>query len=250
MVTLIFSFTVLEKRFGLVYLTVKIYDSVPSVDIRKSLYPEYSFWVLDCCVSKDVSCRFSWGQRKSSAKREKREIFGSWRARLWKLHRNTDRPVLMLDAAWNGKLSKLCNIFFIFCGLLTKKVKLGERNIIELITSCSILSFEGHRYPIINSGDTIALRLAYTSGSLSKNWMFCTTSYCHYTTCHGTFMKSSSWSSCSSSMIFKITAMGKMEGQPINSGDTVTLKTKNYGFTSSYHLRCHTSTSSRCEMVS
>lgn len=166
------------------------------------------------------------------------------------IHRNTDRPVLMLNAAWSGKLSQVWSIFFIFWGLLTKKVKLGEGNIIELITSCFILSFEGHRYPIINSGDTIALRLAYTSGSYSKYWMYCTTSACSYTTCHGLFMKSSSWSSCSSSMIFKITAMGKMDGQPVNSGDTVTLKTKNNGFTSSYHLRCSTSTSYKCQMDS
>lgn len=140
--------------------------------------------------------------------------------------------------------------FFIFWGLLTSKVKLGEGNIIELITSCSV-SFEGHRYPIINSGDIISLRLAYTSGnSLAKYWLFCHTSYCHYTTCHGTFMQPSSWSSCSSHMIFKITAMGKMDGQPINSGDIVTFTTKNYGYTGSYHLRCDTSTSYKCRMVS
>ena len=129
-------------------------------------------------------------------------------------------------------------------------MKLGEGNIIELITSCSV-SFEGHRFPIINSGDVIALRLAYTSGnSLAKYWMFCTASSCHYTTCHGTFMKSSSWSSCSSKMIFKITAEGKMDGQPINSGDTVTFTNKNHGYTSSYHLRCDMSTSYKCRMVS
>ena len=145
---------------------------------------------------------------------------------------------------------QLCNILIFICWvLLTKKVKLGKRNIIELITSCSILSFEGHRYPIINSGDIIALRLAHT-GSLSKYWLYCDTSYCVYTSCHGTFMTSSSWSSCSSAMIFKITAMGKMDGQPINSGDTVTLKTKSNGYTSSYHLRCDTSTSYKCRMFS
>ena len=129
-------------------------------------------------------------------------------------------------------------------------MKLGEGNIIELITSCSV-SFEGHRYPTINSGDIIALRLAYTSGySYAKYWLNCNSGNCGYTTCHGTFMKSSSWSSCSSHMIFKITAMGKMDGQPINSGDTVTFTNKNHGYTSSYHLRCDTSTSYKCRMVS
>lgn len=140
--------------------------------------------------------------------------------------------------------------FFIFWGLLTKKVKLGRGNIIELITSCSV-SFEGHRFPIINSGDIIALRLAYTSGnSLADDWLYCITSYCTYTSCHGMFMKPSSWSSCSSYIFFKITAMGKMDGQPINSGDTVTFTVKGYGYTSSYHLRCDTSTSYKCRMYS
>ena len=109
----------------------------------------------------------------------------------------------------------------------------------------------GHRFPIINSGDLIALRLAYTSGnSLAKYWMFCHTSYCHYTTCQGPIMLSSSWSACSSHMIFKITAMGKLDGQPINSGDTVTLTVKSYGYTSAVHLRCDTSTSYKCRMNS
>lgn len=137
-----------------------------------------------------------------------------------------------------------------FWSLVTKKVKLGEENIIELTTSCSV-SFEGDRYPIINSGDIIALRLAYSSGnSYGKYWLYCGTSYCKYTSCQGTFMKPSSWSSCSSEMIFKITAEGKMDGQPINSGDTVTFTNRNYGYTSSYHMRCDTSTSYKCRMVS
>ena len=141
-------------------------------------------------------------------------------------------------------------ILFYFLGSSNQtKVKLGEGNV-ELIISCSA-SFKGNRYPIINSGDLIALRLAYTSGnSLAKYWLYCYKSYCHYTTCHGTFMKPSSWSSCTSHMIFKITAMGKMDGQPINSGDTVTLTVKAHGYTSSYHLRCTTSTSWKCRMAS
>ncbi len=63
-------------------------------------------------------------------------------------------------------------------------------------------------------------------------------------------MQSSSWSGCSSYMIFKITAMNKMDGQPINSGDAVTLTNKYYGYTGSYHLRCDTSTSWKCRMYS
>lgn len=108
----------------------------------------------------------------------------------------------------------------------------------------------GHRYPIINSGDIIALRLSVTSGTLSQRWLYCRTSSCSYTSCHGTHMQSSSWSSCSTYMRFKITAMGKMDGQPINSGDTVTLTNRAYGYTSSYHLRCYRSTSTYCRMVS
>ena len=114
----------------------------------------------------------------------------------------------------------------------------------------SLLHIKGHRYPILNSGDLIALRVAATSGSLSQRWLYCSTSYCSYTTCHGTHMYSSSWGSCSSYMIFKIIAMGKMDGQPINSGDTVTLMNKAYGYTSSYHIRCYVSQSSACRMSS
>ncbi|XP_068679467.1 uncharacterized protein [Montipora capricornis] len=106
----------------------------------------------------------------------------------------------------------------------------------------------GHRFPIINSGDTIALRSAYPSGSYQKYWLYCITSYCVFTTCPGTVMTSSKWSSCTSHMKFKIHAMNKMDGQPINSGDTVSISSTGYG--SNYRLRCSTSTSYKCRFVS
>lgn len=107
---------------------------------------------------------------------------------------------------------------------------------------------DGHRYPIINSGDMIALRSAYPSGSYSKYWLYCHTSYCQFTTCPGTVMTASRWSSCSGHFKFRIYAMGKMDGQPINSGDTVSIVATAYG--SRYRLRCDTSTSWRCRFVS
>ncbi|KAL9980280.1 hypothetical protein ACROYT_G008842 [Oculina patagonica] len=109
---------------------------------------------------------------------------------------------------------------------------------------------DGHRYPIINSGDLIALRLAYTSGTYAPYWFFCGTGACLFRKCHGTVMQSSSWSSCSSDMIFKITAMNKMDGQPINSGDTVIFTNKATGLTSALHLRCDVSSSWKCRMYS
>ena len=49
-------------------------------------------------------------------------------------------------------------------------------------------------------------------------------------------MTKSLWSSCSSLSKFYITAFGKVNGEPINSGDTVSLSSVAYG--SSYRLRC------------
>ncbi|XP_027042618.1 uncharacterized protein LOC113670643 [Pocillopora damicornis] len=106
----------------------------------------------------------------------------------------------------------------------------------------------GHRYPIINSGDRIALRSAYTSGSYVNYWMRCKSSYCRWYTCPGQVMTSSAWSSCSSYMFYYIHAMGKMNGQPINSGDVVSLSS--YGYGSRYRLYCGTSTSTKCYMAS
>ncbi|XP_068679468.1 uncharacterized protein [Montipora capricornis] len=114
--------------------------------------------------------------------------------------------------------------------------------------SSNELTLNGHRFPIINSGDTIALRSAYPSGSYQKYWLYCITSYCVFTTCPGTVMTSSKWSSCTSHMKFKIHAMNKMDGQPINSGDTVSISSTGYG--SNYRLRCSTSTSYKCRFVS
>ncbi|XP_020608984.1 uncharacterized protein LOC110047584 isoform X1 [Orbicella faveolata] len=106
----------------------------------------------------------------------------------------------------------------------------------------------GNRYPILNSGDMIALRSSYPSGSYSKYWMHCSSSYCWYGTCKGTVMTSAAWSGCSSYMYFYIHAMGKLDGQPINSGDTVSISSKAHG--TSYRLYCSTSTSYQCRMYS
>ncbi|KAL9966194.1 hypothetical protein ACROYT_G024233 [Oculina patagonica] len=102
---------------------------------------------------------------------------------------------------------------------------------------------EVHRFPIINSGDTIALRSAYTSGRYSKYWLYCYTSYCYWIN-RGTIITSSGWSSWPRDMMFTITAKGKMDGEAINSGDTVSLSSNQYG--SSYRLYCSSSSSTLC----
>ena len=112
----------------------------------------------------------------------------------------------------------------------------------------SMFSLQGTRFHLIRSGDTIALRSAYTSGSYSAYWLICYTSYCNWYTCPGTFMTSSKWSSCSSHMKYVITAFGKANGDPIDSGDTVSLYGTGYG--SSYRLRCSSSSSSKCKLSS
>ncbi|XP_068678990.1 uncharacterized protein [Montipora foliosa] len=100
----------------------------------------------------------------------------------------------------------------------------------------------GHRFPLINSGDTIALRSASKSSSYDKKWLYCSTSNCVFTTCPGTVMTSSYWSSCSSHMKFKIQAKNKMDGQPINSGDSVSIMSTGYS-SGQFRLRCAASTS-------
>jgi len=115
---------------------------------------------------------------------------------------------------------------------------------LEITAHDSVFTFEGHRYPTINSGDTIALRSAYTSGSYSKYWLYCGTSYFYWGSCPGTIITSSGWTSCSKRYMFTITAKGKTDGEPINSGDTVSFKSNNYG--GSYRLYCSSSSSSYC----
>ncbi|XP_068678113.1 uncharacterized protein [Montipora foliosa] len=107
----------------------------------------------------------------------------------------------------------------------------------------------GHRFPLINSGDIIALRSASTSSSYNKKWLYCTTSSCVFTTCPGTVMTSSHWSSCSNNMKFVIRAKNKMDGQPINSGDAVSIISMVHG-SGDYRLRCSTSTSWECRFTS
>jgi len=103
----------------------------------------------------------------------------------------------------------------------------------------SVFTLKGHRYPIVNSGDIIALRSAYTYGSYLKKWLYAGAGYCFWTTCQGTIITSSGWTSCSKLMMLTITAKGKTDGEPINSGDTVSLSSN--GYDSSYRLHCITS---------
>ena len=49
-------------------------------------------------------------------------------------------------------------------------------------------------------------------------------------------------------MKFVIRAKDKMDGQPINSGDTVSIISTAYG--SSYRIMCSTSSSYKCRFVS
>lgn len=102
----------------------------------------------------------------------------------------------------------------------------------------------GNRYPIINSGDVIALRSAYPSGNYLKYWLYCQTSYCVFTSGPISVITSSNWSSLTNYAKFKIIAKGKMDGQPIYSGDTVVLSSVQYG--ANYWLRCWASTSYLC----
>ena len=119
----------------------------------------------------------------------------------------------------------------------------------EITVHNFVFTLEGHRYPIINSGDTVALRSAYTSGSSSKYWLNCHKTHCDWHTCQdSTIMTSSGWTSCSSLIKFTITAKGKTDGQPINSGDTVSFRSNNYG--SSYRLYCNASSETQCTIQS
>ncbi|XP_032220567.2 uncharacterized protein LOC116603462 [Nematostella vectensis] len=105
-----------------------------------------------------------------------------------------------------------------------------------------------HRYPIINSGDRIALKMSYTWGSDKQNYMYCTASYCYRSNCPGeTVFKSNKWSSCRA-MTYIIRAIGKSDGQPINSGDMVYISSGYYS--NSYRLVCSTSTSYNCRFNS
>ncbi|XP_020609342.1 uncharacterized protein LOC110047929 isoform X2 [Orbicella faveolata] len=104
---------------------------------------------------------------------------------------------------------------------------------------------KGHRYPIINSGDTVALRSAYTA---STSWLHCHKSHGDWHSCQGsTILTSTGWTSCST-LTFTITARGKSDGEPINSGDTASLSSNSYG--SSYRLYCSASSSTHCTVQS
>ena len=107
-----------------------------------------------------------------------------------------------------------------------------------------IFLLQVHRYPVIKSGDQIVLRSAHSS--YSGYLLFCNTN-CGLYGCFGSrSMTKSLWSSCSSHSMFYITAFGKVNGEPINSGDTVSLSSVNYG--SSYWLRCTSSDTWYCRV--
>ena len=125
----------------------------------------------------------------------------------------------------------------------------STRNVaLEITAPDSVFILAVHRYPTINSGDTIALRSAYTSGSYLNYWFRCYSSRCYWTTCQSSIITSSGWTSCSKLMMFTITAKGKTDGEPINSGDTVSLRSLYYS--SSYRLYCSSYSSSRCRVGS
>ena len=103
-----------------------------------------------------------------------------------------------------------------------------------------------HRYPVIKSGDQIVLRSAHVS--YSSYLLYCATN-CQLYQCSGSqSMTKSLWSSCSSYSKFYITAFGRVNGEPINSGDTVSLSSVAYG--SSYRLRCTSSNTWYCRVQS
>ena len=107
--------------------------------------------------------------------------------------------------------------------------------------------FQVHRYPVIKSGDLIVLRSAHSS--YYQYLMRCTTSCCYWSSCSGSrSMTKSLWSSCSSYSKFYITAFGRVNGEPINSGDTVSLSSVAYG--SRYRLRCYASSTTYCRVSS
>ena len=111
----------------------------------------------------------------------------------------------------------------------------------------AIFLLQVHRYPVIKSGDQIVLRSAHSS--YSSYLLYCSTSYCEWSSCSGSqSMTKSLWSSCSSYSMFYITAFGRVDGEPINSGDTVSLSSVAYG--SSYRLRCTSSKSWYCRVSS
>ncbi|EDO47641.1 predicted protein [Nematostella vectensis] len=105
------------------------------------------------------------------------------------------------------------------------------------------------RYPPINSGDKIALKMSYTSGDLSKFWMKCSDRECSAHKCaEGRLnMKSSKWSSCVT-LMYIIRAIGKSDGQPINSGDKVTISSAQD--MNSKHIGCDSKDSYKCRFQS
>lgn len=75
-------------------------------------------------------------------------------------------------------------------------------------------------FPIVKSGDEIALRWASTS---YVTWLACSHgTSCKRNTCPGRYMTKSKWHSCPR-VSFRILGWNKKQGEPINSGDTIVL---------------------------
>ncbi|XP_031568175.1 uncharacterized protein LOC116302906 isoform X2 [Actinia tenebrosa] len=137
-------------------------------------------------------------------------------------------------------IGKKCLIFFVLLVFLETALK------IEAAASVSVannyLNLRGRRYPVIHSGDRIALRVMYSS--YSTRWIRCYSSYCYYSSCPGDkIMPSTKWSSCTYEQ-FYIRGVNKNDGQTILSGDYVTLAPYKRGATC--RLRCFSSTSTKC----
>lgn len=250
MVTRTFGFTDLKNKFGTVYPTVK----------ELMIYlPFNQSFVVVAVQSEQIHSDYSRNKQKvlglmSQDSRDAQKKLGEDTPEGSMLSPKINTgcsfslvscmyTTPLLSAFPNSKEQKsLCCKFETYLGVYR------QRLLPRLIMSFYVC-FQAYRFPIINSGDRIALRSAYPSGSYSKYWLYCHTSYCQFTTCSGTVMTSRYWSSCSRHMKFKIYAMGKMNGQPINSGDTVSIVSTGYG-SGQYRIRCSTSTSQRCRFAS
>ncbi|XP_028517457.1 uncharacterized protein LOC110247610 isoform X2 [Exaiptasia diaphana] len=101
------------------------------------------------------------------------------------------------------------------------------------------------RFPVILSGDLIALKLSRSSGA--PRWMQCSkSSYCTTSTCPGgQVMLSSKFSSCRT-VVFRIRALGRLDGEAVESGDYVALT---FPYNGGKTLYCYRSTSKPCRAL-
>ena len=100
------------------------------------------------------------------------------------------------------------------------------------------------RFPIIYSGDLIALRVATTKGSATKWLSGSKTTFCGTSTCPAAdYMTAAKWAACPT-VVFRIRARGKADGEPVDSGDRVKISFPYYGETRFFY--CSTSTTYQC----